>query len=314
MSDVKRLVASFVQFLGDQLRNADLTLDAKESIEVAIQCLESAFGVSAENEASSSHSLLQIFTEATKDSVDENAKASEHVEVSEASKAEAENLKVLGNNHMKSENFNAAIDCYTKAIHLDPNNSVFYCNRAAAYSKLNNHKAAIQDCEAAIKIDPSYSKAYGRMGLAHASLDQYQQAKECFQHAISLDPQNESYINNLKVAEEKIKSGSSASGNRPDDSRNLGAGFNVPFDFSSILSNPLLMNMATQIMQDPNMQNLLTGLMSGSVRDGRDGMDALLQAGQQLAAQMQASNPELVEQFRRQMESSSRQNPPENNN
>lgn len=36
---------------------------------------------------------------------------------------------ILGNNHMKEENYAAAVDCYTQAIDLDPNNAVYYCNR-----------------------------------------------------------------------------------------------------------------------------------------------------------------------------------------
>lgn len=38
-------------------------------------------------------------------------------------------LVILGNNHMKEENYAAAVDCYTQAIELDPNNAVYYCNR-----------------------------------------------------------------------------------------------------------------------------------------------------------------------------------------
>lgn len=38
-------------------------------------------------------------------------------------------LVISGNNHMKEENYSAAVDCYTQAIELDPNNAVYYCNR-----------------------------------------------------------------------------------------------------------------------------------------------------------------------------------------
>jgi small glutamine-rich tetratricopeptide repeat-containing protein alpha len=51
-----------------------------------------------------------------------------------------------------------------RAIELDGRNAVYFCNRAAAHSKLNQHQFAIDDCKKAITIDPLYSKAYGRMG------------------------------------------------------------------------------------------------------------------------------------------------------
>ena len=60
---------------------------------------------------------------------------------------------------------------FFRAIEIDSNNQVFYCNRAAAHSKMNNHYAAVEDCKRAIDMDPNYGKAYGRMGLGkqHAS-------------------------------------------------------------------------------------------------------------------------------------------------
>lgn len=40
---------------------------------------------------------------------------------------------ILGNNHMKEDNYAAAVECYTRAIELDPNNAVYYCNRWSSY-------------------------------------------------------------------------------------------------------------------------------------------------------------------------------------
>ena len=50
------------------------------------------------------------------------------------------------------------ISVFFKAIELDGSNPVFYCNRAAAHSKMNNHHLAIEDCQRAIDMDPHYSK------------------------------------------------------------------------------------------------------------------------------------------------------------
>jgi small glutamine-rich tetratricopeptide repeat-containing protein alpha len=319
MSDVKRLVASIVQFLGSQISGDVLTSDAKESLEVAIQCLENAYEVSSSDTyLLPSKSLTEIYSEAIKGEPMKEAETA----VSDEDKAEAERLKNEGNNLMKQDMYDDALKCYTKAIQLDPKNAVFYCNRAAAYSKLNNHSFALEDCRRAITIDPNYSKAYGRMGLAFASLNDHFQARDCYKKAAELDPQNESYKNNLSIAEEKV-----ADIERQDPLgpfRNMGLGGGPGgFDLGAILNNPALMNMASQLMQDPNMQNLIGGLMAGGApgagpapppeaeqpvpADAGEGgappggFDAFLRAGQQLAAQMQAANPDLVEQLRQQM-------------
>lgn len=203
---------------------------------------------------------------------------------------------------MKLEMYTAALECYTKAISLDGRNAVYYCNRAAAHSKLDNHLDAIEDCQRALEIDPKYGKAYGRIGLAYASLNQHQRAKECYQKAVELDPENQSYINNLRVAEEKLRELSSPGNGDTPRPAGGGVGGGGGLDFGTLLNNPTLMNMAATLMQDPSMQNIMSGLMSGGLSQNTGGgLDALLQAGQQLASQMQAANPELVEQLRRQM-------------
>lgn len=306
MSQVKRLVLSIVQFLRQQLQTADLNADAKESIEVAVQCLETAYGVSLDDPSNDglrmSRTLLDIFQDAMPR---EQVQRTHEIppKPTEAQKVEAEKYKQEGNNMMKLEMYTAALECYTKAISLDGHNAVYYCNRAAAHSKLNNHADAIADCQRALEIDPKYGKAYGRIGLAYASLNEHQRARECYQKAVELDPENQSYINNLRVAEEKLRD-MAAPGNG-DARRPGGIGAGGPVDFGTILNNPTLVNMAATLMQDPNMQNIMSGLMSGGLSQNTGGgLDALLQAGQQLASQMQASNPELVEQLRRHMNNS----------
>merc|ERR1719189_3567918 len=86
-------------------------------------------------------------------------------------------------------------------------------------------------------------------------------------------------------------------------------------DLSGLLGNPALMNMATTMLSDPNMQNMMGQLMSGGGgmgggAGGPGNIDNLLQAGQRLAEQMQQQNPDLVEQLRRQMGPGDNNDPP----
>eukprot|EP00092_Neocalanus_flemingeri_P016427 GFUD01017777.1.p1 GENE.GFUD01017777.1~~GFUD01017777.1.p1 ORF type:complete len:374 (-),score=154.83 GFUD01017777.1:188-1309(-) len=356
MSDKRRLVYSIIQFCQKELQAEDLSDDAKESLEVASQCLQSAYALNTEDKhLEVSKSLPAIFQEVTK-----NEPLHKKSPPSAGDKEEADRLKTEGNNLMRTEKFVDALEMYSKAIELDGSNPVFYCNRAAAHSKMNNHHLAIEDCQRAIDMDPSYSKAYGRMGLAHSSLEKHKEAVENFKKALELEPDNDSYKSNLQIAEDKVKSGvSPGMGGMPGMGGFPGMGGPGGLDLGSFLNNPALMNMATTMLSDPNMQQMMGQMMgAGGMMGGPGGgggmppvggpagtpgsegpnmqemmsqmmggqgmgggapgapaipgapgapggppasMESLLQAGQQLAQQMQQSNPELVEQLRRQM-------------
>lgn len=75
--------------------------------------------------------------------------------------------------------------------------------RAAAYCRLEQHDLAIQDCRTALALEPTYAKAYGRMGVALSCQNRYDDAVTAYQKALELDPNNESYKQNLQIAEEK---------------------------------------------------------------------------------------------------------------
>ncbi|XP_032754847.1 small glutamine-rich tetratricopeptide repeat-containing protein beta isoform X1 [Rattus rattus] len=207
----------------------------------------------------------------------------------------ADQLKDEGNNHMKEENYAAAVDCYTQAIELDPNNAVYYCNRAAAQSKLSHYTDAIKDCEKAIAIDSKYSKAYGRMGLALTAMNKFEEAVTSYQKALDLDPENDSYKSNLKIAEQKL--------------RETGTG--LTFDMASLINNPAFITMAASLMQNPQVQQLMSGMMTNAIGGpaagvgGLTDLSSLIQAGQQFAQQIQQQNPELIEQLRNHIRSRS---------
>ncbi|KAA0703716.1 Small glutamine-rich tetratricopeptide repeat-containing protein beta [Triplophysa tibetana] len=301
MAVEKRLAYSIVQFLRDQTHCGSLNSDEQESLEVAIQCLETTFKISSSDCHLATaqplreifhNSLLKCYLQNDIVALPETFPSQEDIET-------AEQLKNEGNNHMKEENYSSAVDCYTKAIELDQRNAVYYCNRAAAHSKLGNYTEATGDCERAIAIDPSYSKAYGRMGLALTSMSKYPSAITYFKKALELDPENDTYKSNLKIAEQKQKEASSPTA--------TGLGF----DMASLINNPAFISMAASMMQNQPVQQLIRGMMSNAARGPAAGVgglydiSSLIEAGQQFAQQIQQQNPELIEQLRNHIRSRS---------
>jgi tetratricopeptide (TPR) repeat protein len=74
-------------------------------------------------------------------------------------------FKELGNDAFKKEDFNEAVQFYTKAIRLGEKHKelpVYYKNRAAAYLKLENYEQAREDCNKCLEFTPNDQKALFR--------------------------------------------------------------------------------------------------------------------------------------------------------
>lgn len=356
MSNTARLVYAILEFLENEIQTEAVSQEAAESLDVAKQCLEMAYGVSLDNtHLSSGRPLMDIFCEGTnlsqtssgttigltlETSPEEDlatgtspaaaaAAAEPPVKISEEDKLRAENIKNEGNEHMKHSRFTEAAEAYSKAIAIDNSNPVYFSNRAAAYNKLNNFQGAVDDCQRALSLDPNYSKAYGRLGLAYTGLKELGKAKDAYKKACELDPSNDSYQTNLQIAQQKLRdadlngdSGQGGGGSGGIDLGNLGPSLGG-LDFSSLMSNPALMNMATNLLQNPNMQQMMQSMMGQAMGQGASGpssaggtdssaaMSQLLQMGQQFASQIQQENPNLVEQVRQMAQQN---NPDRDNN
>ncbi|GAM22918.1 hypothetical protein SAMD00019534_060930 [Acytostelium subglobosum LB1] len=183
----------------------------------------------------------------------------------------AEKLKVEGNNKLTALDFNGAVECYTKAILYDGTNAVYYANRASAYSNLKQYDNAVEDANNAISRNPSYSKAYFRLGSAKISQGKAAEAVEAFKKALEFEPNNEVYKSSLANAEAKLNSPMAG---MPAGMPDLGG-----MDLGSLLSNPMVKNMAQSFMQDPQMRQMME---NGNLQD---------------MARNVMSNPEMMSMF-----------------
>ncbi|KAH8835965.1 putative cytoplasm protein [Flagelloscypha sp. PMI_526] len=308
MAADKRLVLAIIDFLNQSVADGSVKADDKEGLEIAVETISAAFDVDPnDTEQVKSLSikptnLSQIFSVylKTKDKVSSAASSStpapsEPAGPSQADKDNAEKLKASGNTFMSSKDYKAAIEAYTKAIDLNPENAVYYSNRAAAYSSAGDHLSAIGDAEQAIAIDPLFTRAYHRLGHAQYSVADYKGAVKSFEKGLELDPTNSNFKSGLANAKARVvpdedeepfeastsdsasRGSSSGGGGLPDLSSLAGmmGGGGMP-DMASLLNNPQMMAMAQQmqqngglasLMQNPAVAQMMAGMQNGQMPD-----------------------------------------------
>lgn len=102
------------------------------------------------------------------------------------------------------DNFQLAVDHYTQAIDLTPNDANLYADRAQTHLKLNNFTEAVADADRAIQIDPSLAKAYQRKGTAYIKLGDYHSAKATLEIGESLAQNDFRFIKLIKECDQHI--------------------------------------------------------------------------------------------------------------
>lgn len=206
-------------------------------------------------------------------SVDPNA-------TSGAPTEESEKLKGLGNAAMQKKDYQTAVDNYTKALEICPLNAIYLSNRAAAYSGMNQHEFAKNDAELATATDPKYTKAWSRLGLAKFALGDAKGAMEAYQQGIDAEGNggSEAMKKGFQTAKAKVEEEERSSGGAGDDdvassprgaggaggmpdlgslASMLGGGGGGGMDLNSIMQNPMMRQMAQNLMSSTYWRTLL---------------------------------------------------------
>lgn len=106
------------------------------------------------------------------------------------------NYYIRGDVYFDLKEYDRAVEDYSKFIELNPENDDAYNSRGYCYRKLGNHDKAIKDYTKAIELNPEFEIAYFNRGYIYDIMGQYQKAINDYTKAIDIDPEFETAYNN----------------------------------------------------------------------------------------------------------------------
>ncbi|QPG95042.1 hypothetical protein C2857_007540 [Epichloe festucae Fl1] len=181
--------------------------------------------------------------------------------------ASADELKALGNKAIAEKNFDDAIDKFTQAIALQPENHILYSNRSAAYASKKQWDNALQDADKTIQIKPDWAKGWGRKGAALHGKGDLLGANDAYEEGLKHDANNAQLKSGLASAEKAMQH-EAGGGFGGDPTGGLGQMFNDPKmveklaknpKTSAFLADPSFMAKLQQMQQNPgNPQDLFS--------------------------------------------------------
>jgi tetratricopeptide (TPR) repeat protein len=120
-------------------------------------------------------------------------------------------IKSRAKGSITSKNYPEAVQLYSKAIELFPQDAILHANRSMCYLSMNNANSALSDAQEATKLDPTYAKGFYRLGMAQLKLNDRSAAKQSFLQGIALVPDDKDFRQQLdKLHAAGVESNSTA--------------------------------------------------------------------------------------------------------
>eukprot|EP00566_Odontella_aurita_P016268 CAMPEP_0113559722 /NCGR_PEP_ID=MMETSP0015_2-20120614/19050_1 /TAXON_ID=2838 /ORGANISM="Odontella" /LENGTH=274 /DNA_ID=CAMNT_0000461381 /DNA_START=8 /DNA_END=832 /DNA_ORIENTATION=- /assembly_acc=CAM_ASM_000160 len=140
---------------------------------------------------------------------------------------DAEAKKEEGNKAFASKEYAKAIEFYTAAIKIDPQNHVYYSNRSVSHAGLGKWDEAADDARECLKLDPTFIKGFYRLATAQMEMGKFDDAASTIRSGLRVDTDNPQLTRQLRMVRAKKgaseKAATSASGGGGPDSLPPGA-------------------------------------------------------------------------------------------
>ncbi len=117
---------------------------------------------------------------------------------------QAEASKEKGNACFRNGDFAGAIENYTYATEMDPQNPVYFTNRSMCYFKMGDFAKSLRDAEKSVKLNPTWVKGYYRAGMAQLELKNFKEAVKLLKEAADLEPKTAAYAEAAADAKRRL--------------------------------------------------------------------------------------------------------------
>lgn len=117
----------------------------------------------------------------------------------------AEGFKDKGNEAMKAQKYQKAVDLYTEAIKIDLSNSIYRSNRSAALFSMGMVEEAHGDALVTTQLDPNYAKGWARLGLTELKRGNGKRARAAYQRAIEIAGRESTALMKQGLADSEAK-------------------------------------------------------------------------------------------------------------
>jgi len=119
-------------------------------------------------------------------------------------KQQAEKAKKIGNDFYRNSNYPEALENYSKAIALTPEDYTLYNNRSQCYLKLGEYQRALQEAEKALELKPDSVKAYIRKAMSLEGLGANSAGLETLSIALAFDS-NQEFAMEIQTITERLR-------------------------------------------------------------------------------------------------------------